>query len=135
MKTHSDGAVCPGCEIKLRDAHGDIQRWFREEIKPMFQDCHVSWSFRGKIEQNQAVAEGKSKLPWPLSAHNKSDDQGNPCSLAVDLFELSSNGMASWSWKYFKEIADHTKARGFPIVWGGDFKTLGDSDHFQFQIE
>jgi len=132
MKHTNDGATCPSCEEKLKDAHPEIAEWFRTKVKARHQDCHVSWSFRDKANQNQCVAEGKSKLAFPMSAHNKSDDQGNPCALALDLFELCSNGMARWAWAYFRAIAEEAKADGISIKWGGDWKSLGDADHFQW---
>jgi hypothetical protein len=122
---------CPACEQKLLDAHPDIADWFRTTVKPTHKDCHVSWSFRDKVSQNMAHAEGKSNLAWPMSAHNKCDDQGNPCSLALDFFKLCSNGMASWEYKYFRVIADEAPKN---VEWGGLWKTLGDYDHFQIKL-
>lgn len=125
MKIHIPEDTCPGCEKKLEMAHVDLVNWFRNVVKPAHPDCHISWSFRDRASQDQAYAEGKSKLPWPESKHNS-----NPAE-AIDLFELASNGMACWNWKYFKQIADEAKEKALPIRWGGDFKHLGDTDHFE----
>lgn len=132
-KTHIDGPICPGCETKLKDAHPIISEWFREHVKPKHLDCHISCSFRGEKDQNEAKALGKSQLAWPLSAHNKSDDQGNPCAIALDLFELASNGMAVWRYKYFREIAQECEGLDISIRWGGTFKSLGDYCHFELE--
>lgn len=132
---HANGvAACPSCEDKLKDAHPDIAAWFREKVKPRHKDCHISWSFRGKDDQEKAFLDGKTRLHFPLSAHNKSDDQGNPCSLALDLFELDYNGQACWSWDYFRLIADEAQASHAPIFWGGNWAKLGDFDHFELRL-
>jgi hypothetical protein len=129
---HVEGTSCPSCDEKLLTAHPDLREWFNKCVKPKFTDAHISWSFRDKFNQNQCVAEGKSKLKWPLSAHNKTDENGNPCAHALDLFELCSNGMARWSWKYFKEIAAESKAKQYPVDWGHDLWGW-DDDHFQLK--
>lgn len=131
MPKHSnDPAACPACEIKLKDAHPDIASWFRDKVKPAKQDCHISWSWRGQEDQEAAFLDGKSKLHFPLSPHNKQDDQGAPCSLALDLFELDFNGVARWSWGYFREVAE---VDGESVFWGGNWPHLGDFDHFSLR--
>lgn len=128
------GADCPSCEDKLASAHINLTKWFLE-IKKAFPDVHISWSYRSEKEQNQFHAEGKSGVPYPLSKHNKKDDQGDPCSLALDLFQLASNGMAVWAYSYFRAISNLSKKSGERIIWGGDFtgaaKKLGDFSHFE----
>lgn len=133
QKHTNSTSTCAACELKLKDAHPSLAEWFRENVKHLHPDCHVSWSFRGEKDQNEAHAEGKSQLAWPMSAHNKSDDQGNPCAMALDLFQLASNGMSCWSWKYFKTIAAETKQTHPNIEWGGNWKTIADSDHFELK--
>lgn len=132
MKHENGVSSCPSCEDKLAFAHDDLATWFRERVKTKYPDCHVSWSYRGNQDQEQAFLDGKSKLHFPLSAHNKSNDQGRPCALALDLFQLDDNGVGRWGWSYFRSIADDAKAHAVPIKWGGDFKTLGDADHFEW---
>lgn len=135
MKHTNDTSTCDLCEEKLKQAHPEMAEWYRTQVKPKYPDAHISWTYRDQVSQNQAHAEGKSKLSYPLSAHNKSDDQGNPCALAIDLFQLCSNGMASWDWKYFKQIADDMKAYNTNMIWGGDFKTIGDADHMELKVK
>lgn len=134
MNKHSnEPKACPECEEKLLQAHTTLAEWFRSCVKPAHQDCHISWSYRDQKSQNEAYAEGKSKLAWPMSAHNKSDDQGNPCSMALDLFQIASNGMAVWGWKYFKQIADEAVKNSEPIEWGGSWQSFEDSDHYELK--
>lgn len=131
MPRHTNAETpCPACEKKLGLAHPEIAGWFREKVKPAFPDCHISWSYRGEEDQEAAFLDGKTKLHWPLSPHNKTDDQGNPCALALDLFELDYNGKACWSWGYFRNVA---KLCGDDILWGGVWQTLGDYDHYQLR--
>jgi hypothetical protein len=52
----------------LKAAHPDLQYICNELIKIF--NCKVLCTFRGEADQNKAVAEGKSKTPWPKSKHN-----------------------------------------------------------------
>lgn len=131
MPKHVDGTTCPSCEAKLKSAHRDLDKWFREFVKPKFPSAHVSCAFRNKYEQNQAHAEGKSRAPWPKSKHNHIAQDGTPCALAIDLFELASNGMACWHMGYFRKIAQESEAAGYTIEWGGLWPSLADGPHFQ----
>ena len=136
MNHHSNDVFpCPLCEEKLAEAHPLIAQWFREKVKPRHKDAHISWSYRDKTNQNQCYAEGKSKLPYPKSKHNKTDEKGIPCSQALDLFKLASNGMACWEWLYFKAIFDEVVLDNAPIIWGGIFKSISDHDHFELKNE
>lgn len=124
-KHTNEGEICVSCEDKLKEAHPYLSEWFRTKVKPKHQSAHISWTYRNEVSQNQAFAEGKSKLSYPHSKHNS-----NPAR-AIDLFELCSNGMAAWSWKYFKVINDEAKEANMNLVWGGDFKSIGDHDHWE----
>lgn len=133
MSKHTNDLIdCPSCDEKLSQAHPKLIDWFKQVVKPSFKDCHVSWSFRDQYNQNQMVAMGKSKLAWPKSKHNFMDENGNPLSLAIDLFELSSNGMASWPWKYFKDISALITDE---MEWGGNWKKFPDSDHYELKSD
>lgn len=126
-KNNSDKSPCPSCQEKLKTAHPKLVAWFNDVVQPKFNDAHVSCAYRGKVEQNQAHAEGKSQLAYPNSKHNKTDLDGKPCALAIDLFQLCSNGMAAWPFKYFKEISVVMEPG---MTWGGNWKFV-DSPHYQ----
>lgn len=133
---HSNNiSPCPECEEKLKSAHERLADWFKSSVKPLHPDCHISWSYRDKDSQEKAFLDGRSKLHFPLSAHNKSDDQGNPCSLALDFFRLDPNGMACWEWGYFRTISQEVDKSDEPIFWGGLWAHLGDSDHFELKLD
>lgn len=133
MKHINGVSACPRCEDKLKDAHADLAEWFRDKVKPRYPQAHVSWSYRGQDDQERAFLDGKSKLHFPLSAHNKSDDQGHPCALALDLFQLSDDGVAVWPWKFFYAISVMASRDKAPIGWGGLWTHLGDADHFELK--
>lgn len=61
--------------------HPELQRLLDEAIQHV--DFAITCGHRGKAAQDKAVAEGKSKTPWPISKHNASP------SLAVDVAPYS----------------------------------------------
>ena len=120
---HTNDIECPLCNEKLKDAHLTLQDWFKS-LRASDTTLHVSWSYRDEANQEQAFNDGKSKCHFPDSPHNKIP------SLAIDLF-IIEDGIAKWPYDKFKEIADHIKDSGNAIIWGGDFKSIGDADHYQ----
>lgn len=88
-------------------------------------DITIICGHRNKEEQNNAFAEGKSKLKWPESKHNK-----NP-SLAVDIapYPIDWNDIDK-----FKELNKRMQiAAGklkINLQWGGTF-TFKDYDHWE----
>jgi hypothetical protein len=121
---------CPSCQAKLEQAIPFMRDWFQRVLLE-FPKLHISWSYRDLIAQNKAVAEGKSKLCYPLSQHNKTDAQGNPQSWALDLFE-QFHGIASFDPITYVKINEFNEKNKEPISWGGKWKLLGDADHFSF---
>lgn len=130
MPHHTSNPVCELCEFKLKSAHPLIADWYRTKVKPTFKDAHISWSYRGKDDQEQAFADGKSKLHYPNSQHNKTDSSGNPQSTALDLFEIDDSGQAIFNPKFYAQINAMNVDQKLGIAWGHIFKSLGDDDHF-----
>lgn len=129
---HTEDPVCPLCEAKIRDSHPAMASWFREK-KKVYQNLHTSCSFRGKVDQDSAFKEGKSKLKWPHSAHNRVNPRtAKPESLALDLFQIDEVGNPRWSPLFFAMLNRENRQDRCPIRWGGDFRTLGDSCHFEW---
>lgn len=65
---------------RLRTCHSELQRLVKEVSRGIDEgdlsyagvtDMTVLCGYRGKAEQDAAVASGASKAPWPRSAHNK----------------------------------------------------------------
>lgn len=67
----------------LSQAHPDLQKLFNEVIK--HYDCAVICGRRDEEDQNKAYGEGRSKLQYPQSKHNKTP------SLAVDVVPWFKN--------------------------------------------
>lgn len=110
--------------LKLETAHPDLIAICYGVLK--LHDFAVSEGHRGKDAQDKAVAEGKSKTPWPTSKHNKTP------SLAVDLLPYVNGKFIGWDapleqWAYFAGIVmGIAEAKGFKIRWGGNWKRDND---------
>jgi len=128
MDKHTTDIPCPACEDKKKEAHPMMISWF-DRLKSKYPNVHISWYYRGKIDQNQLLSEGRSKLPWNKSAHNI-EIMGIPCAQALDLFQLIDN-KAIFDPGFYHEISEWCLSEKDPIFWGGNWKTLGDNDHFQ----
>lgn len=124
---HEGGEVCPLCEGKLGTAHPYLQDWYHQ-VKKKYVNTHISWAFRGEQDQEQAFSDGKTHLHWPDSPHNKVP------ALALDLFQIDDDNVARWSPQFFARLNQDNEEAHEPIVWGGVWKTLGDGDHFQYQV-
>lgn len=112
---------------KLDTCDPRIKMIFGEVVK--YVDCTILCGHRSKEEQDIAVAEKKSKTPWPNSKHNstpskavdaapypvKWGEQGTPEQRRKDIarFYLFAG--------YVKSAADSMRIK---IRWGGDW----DSD-------
>lgn len=125
---HTSDPRCPLCEQKLLDAHPTLVGWF-EDVKSRNPNVHVSWGFRDATSQAQAVQEGKSKLLFPNSAHNKQP------ALALDLFQIDESGRAFWDPVFFAKLAGEIADSKLPLKWGGHWKGLGDNDHFEVVLD
>lgn len=105
------------CDIRL-------QELFLEVIK--HRDCSILEGHRPKDRQDQAVADGKSKTPWPNSKHNKSP------SLAVDVMPYPID----WNDKprlieFAGFVQGIAAGMGIGIRWGGHFKSFFDGPHWE----
>lgn len=58
----------PRSSRELATIHPDLQRVLREVIQ--YIDFVILQGLRGKADQQRAYRDGKTKKPWPLSAHN-----------------------------------------------------------------
>jgi hypothetical protein len=117
---HSSDPVCALCEQKLSLAHSDLVTWFHD-LKSRNPNVHVSWSFRDEASQEDSFKNGTTKLHFPDSAHNKQPAE------ALDIFQIDDAGKAVWNPVFMAKIAHEYPA----LKWGGSWKTLGDTDHFE----
>ena len=98
----------------LKECHPDLQKILVEVLKVM--DISILCAYRDKIDQDTAFAQGKSKLKFPHSKHNK-----NP-SFAVDIcpYPIDWNNHKAF---YFMAGVFKAKAEslGIKVRWGGDW--------------
>ena len=108
---------------RLDTCHPDLQRVLRKVIEAG-PDFTVLCGHRNQVEQDRAVAEGKSQARWPTSRHNTSP------SGAVDI--------APWpidwdDWNRFRLLAGYVMgvadALDVKLRWGGDWnKNYAEGD-------
>lgn len=120
-------------KARLKTCHRDLQTLFAHIIQEV--DCTIVCGHREKPEQDKAFAEGKSKLQYPNSKHNKIP------SLAVDAAPYIK-GQIDWSRDqglyfvgYVKGVADRLYITGVishRIRLGADFNQNGDIDDDKF---
>jgi D-alanyl-D-alanine carboxypeptidase len=87
----------------------------------------VSEGLRDVETQKKYVAEGKSQTMNSKHLH------GN----AVDYYIVGPDGKANWDFEAYRPLAEEAKRiaaeKGYDgFGWGGDWKTLKDGVHFQF---
>ena len=118
----------------LHACHQDLQNLFLEVVK--YFDCSILEGFRGEIGQNKAFHEGRSKLKYPESKHNKMP------SLAVDVVPYPINWNDKERFYYFAGFVKGIASQlGIVIRWGGDWdsdtqvhdQTFFDLPHFELE--
>jgi len=110
------------------EAHPRLTECFKA-IKEQFKDIHVSQVWRGQVDQDNDYKDGKSRLKWPNSQHNCMYSN-KPRSRAIDVFQLLPSAQALWPQRYFREISDWCIQSHLPLMWGGNWITFKDFDHF-----
>jgi len=115
---------------KLDTCHSDLIRLFNEVIK--HRNCTIICGRRGKTEQDKAYADGKSKLKYPSSYHNRYPSR------AIDVAPyFQEKPHIRWN-----DIDSFREFGGFvlgvaavlniQLVWGGHWKML-DYPHYQIK--
>jgi hypothetical protein len=127
-----EAGACQLCDFKLASAHP----YFRDlwpKLKAKFPLAHISCTFRNASDQELAYKQGRSKLNWPKSLHNKVNSNEVPCSRAIDLFAIDMDGKAVWSPYQFLKIAEWIESNKFPITCGVRWKKFNDPPHYELQ--
>jgi len=119
---------------RLESCHQDLRRLFAHVIIDF--NCTIVCGHRDKEEQDRAYTEGKSKLKYPNSKHNKIP------SLAVDAAPYEAGQGIDWSKSqmiafafYVKGIADQLYRIGtisHRIRLGADWNQNNDIDDETF---
>jgi peptidoglycan L-alanyl-D-glutamate endopeptidase CwlK len=127
-------------EKRLSTCHRDLQVLFRHVIQDY--DCTIVCGNRGEEEQNQAFAEGKSKLQYPKSKHNSFPSKAvDAAPFEVNKIDWSKSQMMYFA-GYVKGVADRLFRIGtmshrirLGADWNGnndiDDETFPDAPHFE----
>ncbi len=86
-------------------------------------DFTVLEGYRNEARQTKVFKSGSSKLPFPLSSHNRLDEQGDPESLGVDIapFPLYWDSDREQFLILAGLIIGIAWAMGYKVIWGGDW--------------
>lgn len=128
MGLHNPGDICDGCDFLLEQVHPYLSQFYHW-VKDNHPEVHIAQAWRGEIDQNKDFASGKSHLKWPDSKHNHIEN-GKPCSLALDLFQLIE-GEAKFDMNFYNGLYNECVDADLAIRWGGTFKDLLDGPHFE----
>jgi peptidoglycan L-alanyl-D-glutamate endopeptidase CwlK len=111
---------------RLAECDERLQKIMLEAINHM--DLTILCGHRGEDDQNRAFRNGKSKLKYPKSKHNKKP------SMAVDVAPYPI------SWTNIERFEDMgllikgiARKLDINIEWGGDWKTFKDYPHFEIE--
>lgn len=102
--------------------HPDLRQWF-EQAQRDDNSLHVSICYRNKKDQTSAflAIPKKSNAKFGQSPHNYIPVLG------IDVFFLI-DGKGNWDVSKMKDLAETLPDE---LMWGGDFKSFKDSDHFE----
>jgi peptidoglycan L-alanyl-D-glutamate endopeptidase CwlK len=109
---------------KLLECHPDLQKVILASSERT--NLLVVCGHRGKVEQNEAFTNGRSKLSWPHSKHNKFPSEA--IDIAPDPLDWSDIGAFKALAKIVLEEAERLK---IAIRWGGSWKGFPDFPHYE----
>ena len=93
-------------------------------------DFTVLCGNRSKVDQDLAVAQGKSRTPYPTSKHNTLPSR------AVDIAPYPIDWNDIERFKALNEVMQScAEKRGIKLNWGGNFTKLKDYDHWELSDE
>ncbi|MHA2253741.1 MAG: M15 family peptidase [Candidatus Kariarchaeaceae archaeon] len=120
----------------LATCHRDLQEVFLTVIQ--YFDHSVTCGYRGEEEQNRLYDEGKSKLRYPLSNHNKLPSH------AIDAYPWPIDFLDLERAAYFAGVVmGIARAKGIKLRCGIDWdqdtqtkdETFRDYGHFEIILE
>jgi len=116
---------------KLETCHPALEKVVRRALQLSPYDITIIHGYRGEEVQNSLFDAGLSKLPYPASKHNKTNNFNQPCSEAIDFAPWVNNGI---DWKdtlIFSVVVGimiaAAKEQGVTLRWGGDWDSDGSS--------
>lgn len=133
MIHHLNNGVCPKCNDifeKYPDFNMHLRYWFTK-LQSIHPEAHISCAGRGRIDQEQALKDKRSKANWLESAHNYN--------CAIDIFVIAQN-LHIYDIGWFNEViapnitdqlewygAPHASFKELPHVEIKNWKELRDS--------
>ena len=104
---------------RLEQCHPDIQRLMHEVIK--YTDFTVLCGHRDRREQEEAVAQRRSKVHFPNSKHNSLPSQ------AIDIapYPIDWNDFQKFE-ELYRVVKKCAEFLDISIRWGGDWNGNGD---------
>lgn len=121
---------------RLEQCHPDLQRVFNEVIR--YFDCTITEGYRSKEDQNRYFDEGRTKVRFPGSKHNKTP------ALAVDATPYPVDYRDRERQTYFAGfVLGLAQGMGVELRWGGDWdqdtevtdNVFDDFPHFELRGE
>lgn len=111
---------------RLKGVNSSLIKVMEESIKESPYDFSITEGIRTPDRQKELYDSGKS-----LTLNSK-----HLVGKAVDI-AIFVDGKITWEHKYFKAVAEHikntAKKLGVDIIWGGDWRRLVDSPHFELR--
>ena len=108
----------------LKGVHPDLVAVVHEAIRTTPVDFMVTEGLRSPQRQAALVKSGASRTL------NSRHLNGHAVDVAAWL-----DGQVRWDWPLYPRIAEAfkaaAKAKGVPLVWGGDWPRLRDGPHFE----
>lgn len=118
---------------RLKTCHRDLQTLFAHVIQEF--DCSIVCGHRDKEAQDKAFAEGKSKLQYPQSKHNRTPSWAvDAAPYEKDHIDWSKSQMIAFAF-YVKGVADRlyiTGVMSHRVRLGADWNQNNDIDDETF---
>ena len=116
----------------LKGVHPLLVDLAHEALKRVPYDFIVTEGLRTKERQRQLKAAGKSQT---MNSYHLPQEDGY--GHAIDIAIIPPEGGVTWDNKYYEEEAkvflQIAKEKGIKITWGGSWKTLYDTPHYQLE--
>ena len=111
-------------KLELATVHPKLKFLFEGVVS--FYDCSIICGHRSFYSQEKAFTEGRSKLSWPNSKHNREPSQ------AVDVIPWPSQFTDE---KEFYVLATHVfkvaSEMNIKVIWGGHWHGFFDGPHWE----
>lgn len=122
---HENSGKCGRCLILFDlypNFHPSLRNWFNNTIQKKHPEAHISEAGRGRIGQEVARLEQKSKAHFGESPHNYN--------MAIDVFRLLGSE-ADYDETWFKEVIEKNLLPHF--LWYGNEGPFRELPHIEMR--